>query len=390
MSATRPHTFRPRNARERLCSVGPDLSPRLSERPANAGLSRSSPAYSHERGTIVRARAVRRLRNRRLGPKREAGSSSGLTTSMAERALRVAQAAEVAAAPVLDDGRGRCCGEDSRRSPSARHHVPPQRRGPPASVPATLQLRRRQSADPPLPSVAATRESAMASEPQLAAGEDLGAYRIEKLIGRGGMGEVYRAVDTRLGRPVALKLLAPELADDDRFRERFLRESRLAASLDHPNVLPDLRGRRGRRNASSSRCASSRAPTSADARAERAARSGAGARAARSRRGRARRRARAGTRPPRREARQHADRAGAQRMPRAHVPLGLRAEHCPPSQVTRGNSGARRTTPRRSSSPAGGSMVSRTSTRWAVFCSKRLPGSRRTAAAPSWRSCGAT
>ena len=57
----------------------------------------------------------------------------------------------------------------------------------------------------------------MALEPQLAAGEDLGAYRIEKLIARGGMGEVYRALDRRLGRPVALKLLVREIADEDRF-----------------------------------------------------------------------------------------------------------------------------------------------------------------------------
>jgi streptogramin lyase len=78
----------------------------------------------------------------------------------------------------------------------------------------------------------------MASHAQLSAGESLAAYRIAALVGRGGMGEVYEAVDTRLRRTVALKLLAPDLADDDRFRERFLRESRLAASLDHPNVLP--------------------------------------------------------------------------------------------------------------------------------------------------------
>jgi YVTN family beta-propeller protein len=78
----------------------------------------------------------------------------------------------------------------------------------------------------------------MGSESQLTAGEDLATYRIESLVGRGGMGEVYRAVDLRLGRPVALKILAPEIADDERLRERFLRESRLAASLDHPNVLP--------------------------------------------------------------------------------------------------------------------------------------------------------
>jgi YVTN family beta-propeller protein len=63
-------------------------------------------------------------------------------------------------------------------------------------------------------------------------------YRIERLIGRGGMGAVYGAADDQLGRTVALKLLIPELSEDAGFRERFLRESRLAASLEHPNVVP--------------------------------------------------------------------------------------------------------------------------------------------------------
>jgi serine/threonine-protein kinase len=63
-------------------------------------------------------------------------------------------------------------------------------------------------------------------------------YEVEQRIGRGGMGEVYRAFDPRLERPVALKVLAPRLAEDEAFRERLLRESRLAASLDHPNVVP--------------------------------------------------------------------------------------------------------------------------------------------------------
>jgi hypothetical protein len=69
-------------------------------------------------------------------------------------------------------------------------------------------------------------------------GGELAGYRIESLIGRGGMAFVYRAVDQRLGRTVALKVLAPELAGDAEFRRRFLRESRLAASLDHPNIIP--------------------------------------------------------------------------------------------------------------------------------------------------------
>jgi DNA-binding beta-propeller fold protein YncE/predicted Ser/Thr protein kinase len=69
-------------------------------------------------------------------------------------------------------------------------------------------------------------------------GSELLGYRIETLIGRGGMSTVYRAEDLRLKRNVALKLLASELAVDDRFRERFLRESQLAASIDHPHIVP--------------------------------------------------------------------------------------------------------------------------------------------------------
>ena len=72
----------------------------------------------------------------------------------------------------------------------------------------------------------------------LAPGASFAGYRIESMIGRGGMGVVYRATDLSLERPVALKLVAPELAEDERFRDRFLKEPRIAASLDHPNVVP--------------------------------------------------------------------------------------------------------------------------------------------------------
>ena len=69
-------------------------------------------------------------------------------------------------------------------------------------------------------------------------GTTVSNYRVDSLIGRGGMGVVYLARDLSLDRPVALKLIAPELADDEEFRARFLREPKLAASLDHPNVIP--------------------------------------------------------------------------------------------------------------------------------------------------------
>jgi len=69
-------------------------------------------------------------------------------------------------------------------------------------------------------------------------GTQFAGYRIDGVLGRGGMGVVYLANELALDRPVALKLIAPELADDSLFRERFLRESRLAASIDHPGILP--------------------------------------------------------------------------------------------------------------------------------------------------------
>ena len=69
-------------------------------------------------------------------------------------------------------------------------------------------------------------------------GTELAGYRIESLLGVGGMSVVYLAEDLRLRRRVALKLLAAGLAEDESFRDRFLRESELAASIDHPNIVP--------------------------------------------------------------------------------------------------------------------------------------------------------
>jgi serine/threonine protein kinase len=77
------------------------------------------------------------------------------------------------------------------------------------------------------------------SDPRI--GTVVGSYQVESLLGRGGMGVVYRAEDQRpgtRGRKVALKILAPELSSDERFRQRFERESQMAASLDHPNIVP--------------------------------------------------------------------------------------------------------------------------------------------------------
>src|SRR6201989_2830466 len=69
-------------------------------------------------------------------------------------------------------------------------------------------------------------------------GDEFAGYRVRAVLGRGGMSVVYQAENLRLSSVIALKVLAPELASDDVFRTRFLEESRIAASLNHPNVIP--------------------------------------------------------------------------------------------------------------------------------------------------------
>ncbi|MGI8802898.1 MAG: serine/threonine-protein kinase, partial [Solirubrobacteraceae bacterium] len=72
----------------------------------------------------------------------------------------------------------------------------------------------------------------------LSPGDQVAGYKIESVVARGGMGVVYRARHAELGRSVALKVIAADRAGDETFRKRFVREARLAASLDHPNVIP--------------------------------------------------------------------------------------------------------------------------------------------------------
>jgi serine/threonine-protein kinase len=80
--------------------------------------------------------------------------------------------------------------------------------------------------------------SLVSTEAQLAPGTRLAGFRIDAPIGRGGMGVVYRATQLSLERTVALKVVAPEFASSPAFRERFIRESKVAASLDNAHVLP--------------------------------------------------------------------------------------------------------------------------------------------------------
>ena len=67
-------------------------------------------------------------------------------------------------------------------------------------------------------------------------GQDIGPYRVISLLGAGGMGEVYRARDTKLGRDVAIKVLPEAFASDPDRLSRFEREARMLASLNHPHI----------------------------------------------------------------------------------------------------------------------------------------------------------
>src|SRR5687767_942375 len=71
----------------------------------------------------------------------------------------------------------------------------------------------------------------------LVSGTFIGHYEIKAQLGAGGMGEVYRATDRRLGRDVALKVLPPSLASDPGRRKRFEREARTVAALNHQNIV---------------------------------------------------------------------------------------------------------------------------------------------------------
>ena len=91
-------------------------------------------------------------------------------------------------------------------------------------------------------------EALLEPSASIALGTQLGAYRIETVVGEGGMGVVYRALDTKLNRPVAVKFLSDDLADAAS-RRRFQREAQTASSLNHPHILTVLRCRGGGRPA---------------------------------------------------------------------------------------------------------------------------------------------
>jgi pSer/pThr/pTyr-binding forkhead associated (FHA) protein/predicted Ser/Thr protein kinase len=114
--------------------------------------------------------------------------------------------------------------------PTPPPRTPPRPAAPPPAAPRPVP--------PPPPAVAAPASGALGLTPVLPIGAVFAGCRVEEMIGHGAMGVVYRAEELALQRPVALKLILAEHSQDERFRERFRRESQITAAIDHPNVIP--------------------------------------------------------------------------------------------------------------------------------------------------------
>ncbi len=132
------------------------------------------------------------------------------------------------------------------QSPQSPQPQSPQPARPPSAPPPQPAARPHTPARPPTPARAPAPPPAPVPAPSGDTADDLelgtvfAGCRVEEIIGRGDMGVVYRADELALQRPVALKIIRPENSREERFRQRFQRESRTAASIDHPNVIPIL------------------------------------------------------------------------------------------------------------------------------------------------------
>jgi pSer/pThr/pTyr-binding forkhead associated (FHA) protein len=168
-------------------------------------------------GTFVNGERVRDPHPLKLGDAVRVGSST----------LQLTQVGQSPAAPVPETNR-----------PAVAATAPPTPVTPPAAVAPPTPAAPPAAAAISSPAPAAPPADLSDLPSALPAGSIIAGCRIEEVISHGDMAVVYRAEELALQRPVALKLIHPERSGEDRFRERFRRESKVAAAIDHPNVIP--------------------------------------------------------------------------------------------------------------------------------------------------------
>ena len=188
-------------------------------------------------GTFVNGSAVSEPRALKVGDSVRVGT----TTLELTDSRQASEGAAAAAAPAPQAAPPAAAPPPSPEpaAPAPEPKTPPAR---PAPEPAPAARPTRQPAPPPAPprpapAPAPSREKVSA---ELPVGSVFAGCRVEEVLGRGDMGVVYRAEELALERGVALKLILPEHSRETRFRERFQRESMVAAAIDHPNVIPLL------------------------------------------------------------------------------------------------------------------------------------------------------
>jgi pSer/pThr/pTyr-binding forkhead associated (FHA) protein len=179
-------------------------------------------------GTFVNGMRLRARQRLKTGDAVRIGSTALELREVAEAPVAAVPEAPIAAPP-------------ERRQPAADPIPAPPKRSQPAADPIPTPPERRRPAADPTPVRPRRREPEVVPpirRDELPAGSVFAGCRVDDVLGRGEMGVVYRADELALQRRVALKTILPEYSRDEHFRERFRRESTVAAAIDHQNVIP--------------------------------------------------------------------------------------------------------------------------------------------------------
>jgi serine/threonine protein kinase len=234
---TRPSQPRARRAGAPAASGGVVPDPDEGTVPPEGKPARPRPTSSRPKTTSAQRQAG--PAQPKTGPAQAKTGPAQAKTGPAQAKTGAAQAKTGAAQPKTRAAQPKAGSAPPKAGPAPPKAGPAP---PKAASPRPKTGAAQRKAASPRPKTGAAQRKAASPRPktEVSAGppSQIAGYRLEEQIGQGGMAVVYRARDERLDRRVALKLLVPALAMDAAFRQRFIRESRAAAAVDHPNIIP--------------------------------------------------------------------------------------------------------------------------------------------------------